>query len=161
MYPKLDVPLLMLAMLMFDLIPSSAQETAQRLQAGPEHAEHSHAAMQMQTGPHGGLLRMIGSRRVETVLLPKGIMFMLLERNGHPVATPDASGTMKLRVGNSAKEYLYHLRTLKNQAIGVGVDLSKVKGLELHMEVQLTNVGTEPLRFQVTGEVLSDWQSAR
>lgn len=112
--------------------------------------------MHMETGPHGGSLQVVGSRRVETVVVPKGIMFMLLDQKGDAIAAPDAGGTVKLRVGDNAKEYLYQLRTLKNQAIGVGVDLSKVKGHDLHMDVQLTNVGAEPLSFHATGKIADD-----
>ena len=151
---SLNVSLLTIALITSSPILATAQDTALNSHAG--HAHPNHAMMKMETGPHGGLLQLVGAHRVETVLVPKGIMFMILDQHGKAVAAPDAGGTVKLRVGDSAKEYLYQLRTLKNQAIGVGVDLSKVMAYDLHMEVQLTNVGVEPLSFHVIGRLADD-----
>ncbi|MGB7326651.1 MAG: hypothetical protein WBD31_17375 [Rubripirellula sp.] len=122
--------------------------------AGHDHAAHQHAghAADATTGPHGGTVQTVGERRVETVIADKGIMFMILGKNDQPIAPPDATGTLKLRVGESDKEYSYELKTLKNLAIGVGVDLSKVADQPLHMNVQITNVGSEPLVFHAMGK---------
>ncbi|WP_404309635.1 hypothetical protein [Neorhodopirellula lusitana] len=121
--------------------------------AGHDHAGHTHAAEA--TGPHGGTIQTVGERRVETVIADKGIMFMILGKNDQPIAPPDATGTLKLRVGDGEKEYTYQLKTLKNLAIGVGVDLSKVADQTLHMNVQITNVGSEPLVFHAMGKLPS------
>ncbi|QDV26023.1 hypothetical protein [Aureliella helgolandensis] len=153
---SLNVSLLTIALITSSPILATAQNTALNSHAGHAHSNHDHDSMNIETGPHGGLLQLIGEHRVETVLVEKGIMFMLLEKKGNAVAAPDACGTVKLRVGDDAKEYAYQLHRLKNQAIGVGVDLSKVKKYDLHMEVQLTNVDAEPLSFQVTGRLADD-----
>ncbi|MGB7327987.1 MAG: hypothetical protein WBD31_24140, partial [Rubripirellula sp.] len=91
--------------------------------AASHHATHNHEqhAAPATAGPHGGTLQTVGDRRVETVIADKGIMFMILGKNDQPIAPPDATGTLKLRVGDSEKEYTYQLKTLKNLAIGVGV----------------------------------------
>ena len=119
--------------------------------AGHDHGGHSHA--NASTGPHGGTVQTVGDRRVETVIADKGIMFMILGKNDQPIAPPDATGTLKLRVGDSEKEYTYQLKTLKNLAIGVGVDLSKVVDQPLHMNVKITNVGSQPLVFHTMGKL--------
>lgn len=100
-------------------------------------------------------MQIVGDRRVETVIADKGIIFMILGQNDQPIALPDATGTLKLRVGESDKEYTYQLKTLKNLSIGVGVDLSKVVDRPLHMNVEITNVGTEPLVFHSMGTLSS------
>ena len=122
------------------LFASPQLATAQDVHSGHDHAGHSHATAA--TGPHGGTVQTVGDRRVETVIADKGIMFMILGKNDQPIAPPDATGTLKLRVGDSEKEYTYQLKTLKNLAIGVGVDLSKVVDQTLHMNVEITNFGT-------------------
>ena len=123
--------------------------------AGHDHAAHQHAghAADATTGPHGGTVQTVGERRVETVIADKGIMFMILGSNDQPIAPPDATGTLKLRVGDSEKEYTYQLKTLKNLAIGVGVDLSKVVDQPLHMNVEITNIGSQPLVFHTMGKL--------
>ena len=133
----------------------SAQEAATlHDHAGHDHAAHQHAA-DATTGPHGGTVQTVGERRVETVIADKGIMFMILGKNDQPIAPPDATGTLKLRVGDSKKEYTYQLKTLKNLAIGVGVDLSKVVDQPLHMNVEITNIGSQPLVFHTMGKLPS------
>jgi YHS domain-containing protein len=107
----------------------------------------------MDMGPNGGTLQTVGTTKIETVIQPKGIMFTILDAHGKPVATPQAKGTLKLKVGDSPKEYTYPLAALKNQAIGIAVDLSKVEGHMLHMNVELTGAGPQPLSFHALGKV--------
>jgi len=134
--------------------------------AGHDHAAHQHAghAADATTGPHGGTVQTVGDRRVETVIAEKGIMFMILGQNDQPIAPPDASGTLKLRVGESEKEYSYELKTLKNLAIGVGVDLSKVAYRQLHMNFQITNIGSgsanSSIKSHVSSSIIRSRQSA-
>ncbi|KAA1258217.1 putative metal-binding domain of cation transport ATPase [Rubripirellula obstinata] len=132
------------------LLTTSPFATAQDAVATHGHGQH---AAQATTGPHGGTLQTVGDRRVETVIADKGIMFMILGKNDQPIAPPDATGTLKLRVGDSEKEYTYRLKTLKNLAIGVGVDLYKVVDQPLHMNVEITNIGSQPLVFHTMGKL--------
>ncbi len=116
---------------------------------GHQHADDAKKAV----GPNGGTLQMVGTTKIETVIRPKGIMFTLLDAHGKPIATPRATGTLTLKVGENPKEYKYPLAVLKNQTIGIAVDLSKVEGHVLHMNVELTGVGTQPLSFHSMGKV--------
>ena len=115
------------------------------------HGDHDHSAMKQ--GPNGGTIQMVGTQRIETVIVPKGIMFMVLDGEGKTIAAPRASGSLKLRVGDKGKEYPYELKPLKNNAIGVGVDLSKVVGHTLHMDVTLSGIAAQPVSFHAMGKV--------
>ena len=119
--------------------------------SGHEHGKHNHAAMPV--GPYGGNVQNVGEQRIETVIVPKGIMFMVLDAQGKAIAAPRASGSLKLRVGEGKKEYPYELKPLKNDAIGVAVDLSKVGDHMLHMDVTLSGIATEPVSFHAMGRV--------
>lgn len=128
----------------------------------PQHSQHGHATMEKddhgesEKGPHGGTVQTVGSQTIETVILPKGIMFMLLDEEGHVLAAPKASGLLTLRVDDDTKEYSYELKPLKNSAIGVGIDLSKSSNRTLHMDVTLNGIVAQPMSFQVMGTVASD-----
>lgn len=117
------------------------------------HDGHTHA--ESVSGPNGGTVQTVGERRVETVIAEKGIMFMVLGENDQPIAYPNATGTLKLRVGDSKKEYSYELKSLKNQAIGTGVDLAKVKDHQLHLNVEINGISSEPLVFHTVGKLSS------
>jgi len=116
------------------------------------HAEHQHSTAQQ--GPHGGHVQTVGSLRVETVIMPKGIMFMILDAQGQSITPANATGSLKLRVDDGKKGYPYELQSLKNKAVGVGVDLSKVIGHTLHMDVTLNGVAAQPVSFHAMGKVI-------
>ena len=116
-----------------------------------QHGKHKHAAMP--TGPHGGNVQKIGDQRIETVIAPKGIMFMILDAEGKAITPPAAGGTLKLRVGAGVKQYPYVLKPLKNNAIGVAVDLSKVSNHMLHLDVTLSGLAAGPVVFHAMGRV--------
>ena len=120
------------------------------------HKDHNHGAhdhVGAKLGPNGGTIKSVGAQRIETIIAPKGIMFVVLDADGKAVAFPKSSGSLKLRVGDSSKEYPYQLKPLKNKSIGVGVDLSKVVGHVLHMDVKLNGVASQPISFHTMGKV--------
>lgn len=116
-----------------------------------QHGKHDHSAMAK--GPNGGMIQTVGSHRIETVILPKGIMFVALDAKGKAIAVPNASGALKLRIDDGTKEYPYELKPLKNNAIGVAVDLSKVIGHTLHMNVTLHGLSAQQVSFHAMGKV--------
>lgn len=128
---------------------------------GAAQTQHAHgpanstanAHAQPATGPNGGTVQQAGEHRVETVITDKGIMFMILDAKDQPIAPDNATGELKLRVGDSDKVYSYKLAKLKNLAIGAGVDLSKVVDQPLHMDVELNNVAAEPIVFHAMGKL--------
>lgn len=131
--------------------PATDSFAQERSPASHQHGEHNRAAMN--NGPNGGTIQMVGSHRVDTVVMPKGVMFMILDAKGQTLAAPNASGSLKLRIGDGTKEYLYELKSLKNGSIGVAVDLSKVVGHTLHMDVLLNGLTGEPISFHAMGKV--------
>lgn len=134
--------------------------------------EHDHSALQHSTdvhatmekhdngeyekGPHGGAVRTVGSQTIETVIVRRGIMFMLLDKEGKVLAARKASGSLTLRIDDDTKEYPYELKPLKNSAIGVGVDLSKIVDHTVHMDVTLNGIVAQPISFHVMGTVAND-----
>lgn len=123
---------------------SKAQEQAD---STPETQPHHEPAK----GSHGGVLQAVGTQQVETVISEKGIMFVILGADGEVVKAPNAAGRMSLGVGDSSKRYDYKLQALKNHGVGAAIDLSKVVGHALHLDVELTGVTSSPMKFQVTG----------
>lgn len=138
------------------------QEKEKQDRPTPQHSQHDHATMEKddhghsEKGPHGGTVQTVGTHTIETVIVPKGIMFMLLDEEGKVLAAPKASGSLTLRVDDDTKEYPYELKPLKNSAIGVGVDLSKIIGRTIHMDVTLDGIAAQPVSFHAMGTVTDD-----
>lgn len=130
------------------VLAASAYAQAARELEG-QHDNHTTT----ESGPHGGTVQTIGPHRIETVVVRKGVMFRLLDADGRPIAAPRASGSLSLRLGENNKPYTYELKPLKNDAIGVGIDLSKVVGQMLHMNVTLNGISQEPLSFHAMGKI--------
>lgn len=144
------------AMVLTALAMSSSLIAQQHDHADHQHATHGHDGHDhsaVEQGPNGGTIQIVGTQRIETVIVPKGIMFMLLDSDGKVVGAPKASGSLKLRVGEGKKDYPYELKPLKNNAIGVAVDLSSVSGHLLHMDVTLNGVASQPVSFHAMGKV--------
>lgn len=136
-------------------LAGTSQATAQ--DASQQHAAaghtHQHSGNGDMSGSHGGSVQMVDGNKVETVLQEKGIMFAVMTSEGKAIDASQASGKLTLRVGDNPKEYSYTLKPLKNGMVGVGVDLSKVKGHMLHMNVQLSGVASSTLEFHAMGKV--------
>lgn len=101
-------------------------------------------------GPNGGSLQSVGTYRIETVIMPKGIMFRVADDKGQAISAPAAQGTLTLKVADKPKTFTYKLQAMKNGALGAAINLSKVEGLPLHLEVELVDVGPAPIRFETT-----------
>lgn len=124
---------------------------------GQHHEDHSAHAVHQETrnsnlGPNGGTLQHVGDFTVETVIMPKGIMFLVSDQQGNVVQAPQAAGELTLTVGESDRKYQYPLALLKNHALGVAVDLSKVEGQMLHLDVKLDGIGEQPIQFHATSK---------
>ena len=139
------------AILIASTIAANFATAQEHNHAEHQHGKHDHSAMGK--GPNGGMIQTVGSHRIETVILPKGIMFVALDAKGKTIAVPNASGALKLRIDDGTKEYPYELKPLKNNAIGVAVDLSKVVGHTLHMDVTLNGLSAQQVSFHAMGKV--------
>ena len=98
-------------------------------------------------------IQSVGAHLIETCLLTKGIMFNVYGPDGKSIHSTDTTGTLSLRVGENTKSYSCKLQALKKRGIGAAIDLSKVEGQPLHLDVELKGIGPEPIKFQVTGQV--------
>lgn len=134
-------------------ISVSAQDDSQQ-PSDDDHADHGHEHPGM-----GGNLQKVGAYQVATTLQDKGIMFHVMTADGQAVDASKGSGKLTLRVGDNPKEYSFSLKPLKNGMLGVGVDLSKVKGHLLHMNVVLEGTAASPLEFHAMGKVGSEMLS--
>ena len=108
-----------------------------------------------QQGPNGGQLQDVGGLRIETVLSEKGVMFLVRTKEGESMSAEDASGSMSLRIEDRDKKYRIQLQSLKNQGIGAAIDLSKLIGKTLYMEVELTGLVEKPIQFSTSSVLQS------
>ena len=104
-------------------------------------------------GPNGGTLQTVGSLKVETLLQEKGIFFMVSSADGQMLKAPEAEGVLKLKIGDRPKEYTLRLQALKNGGIGAAIDLAKLKGKMLHMDVVLDGIDDQPVKFHTMGKL--------
>ena len=119
-----------------------AQLRAQQPSAANAHSAHASA---------GGTTQTVGEHKIETEVMPKGVVFKVRDLQGNVVDTSSASGQLTLRIGDNPREFSYALKQLKNQAVGVAVDLAKVNGKTLHMDVMLEGIAATPIRFHAMG----------
>ncbi|MFN3193969.1 MAG: hypothetical protein ACE361_25895 [Aureliella sp.] len=131
--------------------PLSAQEKSSSSNT-PSSSPRAHESL---TGPNGGVQQTVGSLQIETVLRENGIMFVIVDNNGLAVQSPNANGSMKLRVGDKPKEYTIKLQALKQGGIGAAIDLTKLKDKKLHMDVVLNGIQDETIEFHSMG-ILAD-----
>ena len=143
---------LMLGLIVAGSSALHAQEHNHATHVGHSHSKNT-ASKDSEKGPNGGKLQTLGSHKVETVLKEKGVMFMVFGADGKMLHAPAAAGSLTLKVGKSPKAYVYKLQSMKNHGVGAAIDLSKVKGHTLHMDVSLEGFADKPLAFHVMGEL--------
>ncbi|GAB5402959.1 MAG: hypothetical protein Aurels2KO_11900 [Aureliella sp.] len=114
----------------------------------------SAAPLSAKTGPNGGTLQTVGSLQIETVLKEKGILFMVSNTDGQMLSAAETNGSLKLRIGDKPKEYSLKLQPLKKGGIGAAVDLTKLKGKLLHMDVVIKGFGEQPLKFHAMSKLV-------
>lgn len=119
----------------------------------PDHLLAQESQLSAEVGPAGGTLQTVGEYKVETVVMPKGLMFTVYDLQGNSVDASKATGNLTLKIGDNPKEFSYALRQLKNRAVGVAVDLSKVAGQTLHIDVVVEGIAADPMRFHSTGKL--------
>lgn len=101
----------------------------------------------------------VGSFKVTTNILKKGILFEIYDQQGQPASTKETSGRLELKVGDNTKVFKFELKPLKENSVGAAIDLTKVEGERLQMTVELLGLTSEPLTFVTEGkftDTLSD-----
>lgn len=93
------------------------------------------------SGPHGGTLQQIAPWQAETVVSDVGIQVYLFNESGTPVSSTGSRGVAAVRVQDGAKRYRYDLMPDDKGVLTARVNLTKVTGRELTIDVQLVGVG--------------------
>ncbi|TWU46772.1 hypothetical protein [Rubripirellula reticaptiva] len=110
----------------------------------------------LKQGPHGGALRQVDSLQVEAFVTQAGIECYVFDLSGKAVAVGSARGTASVRLAGNAKRYRYDLMPNERGGITASVDLSKLAGRQLRIEIQLVGLVTSDsgnLEFQEVASV--------
>lgn len=115
------------------------------MMAGPAFAEvvplHDAASTPSPTvGPHGGSLRQVSGMQVETLVTQGGIQLFAYDLTGAPLAVDQGRGAASLRVHGNAKRYRYDLLPDGKGALAAPINLSKLGGRQIEINVQV--IGT-------------------
>ena len=103
-------------------------------------------------GPHGGHVRTGGDFQCEAVFSSKAIEVFVFDSAGRPVATRSARGRITLTVDGKPRSYRYDLypRSGENaptNALGVGIDLSRVRDRTANVAFALYGIAQQPVSF--------------
>lgn len=107
-------------------------------------------------GSHGGTLRTVDQLQVETIVSESGIQVYLVGKDGAPVATGGSRGVAAVRVEAGSKRYRYNLLPDEQGGLTARVNLSKVAGSPLTIEIQLVGVSKtsgQPISYKETAVV--------
>lgn len=121
---------------MFISYHASAQSTHNHT----THSGHAHATPSTTAGPHGGSVRQANGIEVETVVTQGGIQMFVYDRAGQPVSVNQGRGAASLRVAGNAKRYRYDLLPDGKGGLTAPVNLSKIAGRQIELDVQLVGL---------------------
>lgn len=124
------------------------------------HALADDQGNDVETGANGGIVQSVGELTVEMVIKDAGILILFSDGKGSSIAASDASGSLTFKIEDKPKEYILKLQPLKNGGLGAAIDLTKLKGKILHMNVTIygledPSIVDQALEFHMTGK-LSD-----
>lgn len=92
-------------------------------------------------GPHSGALKQVSGLQLETVVSQGGIKLYAYEKSGMAVAVGQARGSASLLVEGNAKRYRYDLLPDGKGGLAAVVNLSKVAGRQIEIEIKLVGIG--------------------
>lgn len=128
------------------VIASAAPVDAQHNHAGHNHAMPSGTAIAEMArpiaGPHGGSLKQTAGIQLETVVSQGGIQMFVYDRSGQPVSVQQGRGAASLRVEGGAKRYRYDLLPDGKGGLTAPVNLSKIAGRQIDIQVQLVGIAS-------------------
>jgi hypothetical protein len=152
-----------LAMMALTTALTSAAAIAQTSDRGNHPALPGHLAQvsHVESGPHGGSLRQENGIQLETVITQAGIQTYVFDRAGGPVSVANGRGSASLRVAGNAKRYRYDLLPGGKGGLTAPVNLSKIAGHQIELDIQLVGVSAGRVAFQeVAGVPASESQLA-
>ena len=145
---------------------ASCNAVAQTADKGPSEALHqgqSHVGLSETAGPHGGSVRQANGVQIETVVNQGGIQLFLYDRADKPMAVNQGRGVASLRVTGNAKRYRYDLLPDGKGALTAPVNLAKIAGRQIELEIQLIGISAAIGRIalqEVASVPLSEMQLA-
>lgn len=112
-------------------------------------------------GPHGGVLKLLETVQLETVVEPGGLRLFVYDLTGRPVDVRNSRGLAILQIKGDAKRYRYDLfpeigKNKSAESLAVAVDLSQIGGRQVDLNWQLVGItGAErrPMKFAVSSMV--------
>ncbi|WP_286178455.1 hypothetical protein [Stieleria mannarensis] len=131
---------------------SPAQQPNPPLQAHtPQQAstDHTHVVPQqaplsavgpVSVGPHGGSLKQAGGLQLETVVSQAGIKMYVFDSSGQPYSVQSGRGAASLRIAGGAKRYRYDLLPDGKGGLTASVNLSKIAGRQVEIDIQLVGL---------------------
>ncbi len=115
----------------------------------PHAGNHQNSQRQTSTtGPHKGTLKAVGSLQAETLVTTAGLKVYLYDLGGQPVSVQQSRGVARLSIEGNAKRYRYDLFPSEDNALKVDVDLSRVVGRQLTVDIQLVGAARDTLTYQ-------------
>ena len=114
---------------------------------------------QSTTGKHGGKVTPVDGLRAETVVSQAGFKVYLYDASDAPIAVADTRGTISLNIDGGQKQYRYDLLPDGDGGLITRVNLSKVAGRTLQLNITLVDVpgvSGKSLKYQVSASVPAD-----
>ncbi|QEG41843.1 hypothetical protein [Roseimaritima ulvae] len=109
-----------------------------------------------QAGPYGGSLKQTNNLQIETIISQGGLEIFVYDRGGQPVSVERGRGAVSVRVEGNAKRYRYDLLPDGKGALTAPVNLSKIAGRQIDVDVQLVGIhaaGGNVVRFNEVATV--------
>ena len=128
---------------------AETQRAGAHRHAVPEASEEA----AVRVGPHGGSLKVVGDLQLETVVDQGGIQMFAFDQQGSPVSVERGRGAAVLRIEGNAKRYRYDLLPNGKNALLAPINLSKIAGRQIDIDVQVVGVGAAGVRFNEVATV--------
>ncbi|QEG41264.1 hypothetical protein [Roseimaritima ulvae] len=139
---------------------SASSVFGQTIQAQHNHTGHNHAMPGMtqarevtQAGPHGGSLKQTGNLQIETIVSQGGLKMFVYDRAGQPISAVRGRGAVSVRVEGNAKRYRYDLLPDGKGALTAPVNLSKLAGRQIDVDIQLVGITASTVSFNEVATV--------
>lgn len=139
----------------------SVSAVAQQISGQAEHSHDSHDHSQSGLGPHGGALQVVSGLQFETIVSEGGFKVFVQNSTGKDINVQQTRGALSLSLEGSAKRYRYDLLPDGKGALVARVNLSKITGRKIELEmtlVGLPGVGNNPLSMTQTATVPSNYE---
>ncbi len=150
-----------LAGMLIAVCPFAANAQTDHEAHNHQHAMPGQAASTPQRGPHGGTLKQADGIQIETVVSQGGIQMFVFDRSGQPISVERSRGAASLRVEGNAKRYRYDLLPDGKGGLTAPVNLSKIAGRQIDIEMQLVGLpgtGSRPISHKEVATIPASQQ---